>query len=321
MFFLLTAIYLFARIPFTERSENMELSNIDTYGIEIEFVLKKVKKLKARLEQLKEEHHIHNDWILKRERSCDDKKLFGYEINSPVMNHDDKWLCELKLVLQVLKEEAEITDKCAIHIHVGTQILEENVTYFQNLILLTSFYEDILIRFGTGNYHEIRSSFEAFSKPMSMSLPIDKIKLCVNQKLSFSQFLKAYIKDLDRHYTVNLKNCYESRMFAEESLKDTVEFRFFASTFDYQMIISQIELIFKTMEYAKKLPNRKANMYYQALLHRKEYPEIERKIPVQKYMKLKLEKATHFSSMVYSDDQKQKQFMKVYQNKTKSYSA
>lgn len=299
---------------------------MDTCGLEIEFATAKDIELQDELNRFQEKDKIHNDWKLKEESTCKTETKKGLEINSPIMNQKKIWLQDLKLVLKILEQNTMITSSSGLHIHVGAQAFEDNLSYLQNFLLLFCYYEDILIRYGTGEYQQIRKSFHAHSKPLKVSMTEEQIALLVREDISLLEFLRTFLRDFGKIYTVNLHPYLSSLLSPKRNLahqKRTVEFRFFAATYDYEVILSFIDTVFQMIQYAKNMTTAEKRIYYAALQNREEYINPNSFQTSQNVLKhsifIDMDKASEFSQKIYKDERKQKQFMKVYQVKTKSY--
>lgn len=306
--------------------KRLALTKTDTYGLEIEFATSKDKKLKQALEELISKDNIHSDWKLKEEITCKTESQKGLEINSPIMNQKKIFLLDLKRILKLLEQDTTITNCCGLHIHVGAQAFEDNVSYLQNFILLFCYYEDILLRYGTGEYQEIRRSLQAHAKPIRVSLSEEQIALLMREDISLLEFLRAFLRDFGKIYTVNLHPYLSALTSPKRNLtreKRTVEFRFFAATYDYEIILSFIDTIFQMISYAKKMMPDEKLFYYESLQNRVEYINPNsfgtNRTILKRGFQIDIEKAKEFSGKIYHDERKQKQFMKIYQVKTKSY--
>lgn len=308
--------------------KKLKLHKKDTYGIEIEFATFHQPTLQHEIELLKEQGKLHRDWILKPEKTCDEygRPGIGYEINSPVMDYHQTWLQELKTVLHLLEQYTKITTYSALHFHIGEQIFEENVRNLQDFLLLWCYYEPVLFRFSTGEFDTLRQGVAFYARPMDISMSEEQIHL-LNQNLTMWEFLSQFMKDFGKTFAVNLNPYYYAMKYkdSEEIVweKDTVEFRTFATSYQYQTIYAYLDMLLMMIEKAKHLQKQDREMYYRALQNRKVYvnPNILmlEDIQLQKYFKMNLKKAEEFAKLIYADEKKQKQFMKIYTCKSKAY--
>lgn len=308
--------------------KKFKLHKNETYGIEIEFATSKVDEIEKMMQQLKETQKINDCWILKEEATCDeiehDKK--GYEINSPVMDHQNHWIHELKIMLKVLEKYTTITSTCAIHFHLGEQIFEENTRYLQDFLLMWSYYEPIIYRFSTGEYNEIRPFIASYAKPLNISMSNQQIS-ALEHHLEMKEFLTQFMKEFGKIFAVNLNPYYYAMKYRKNKHsfweKATVEFRTFATTYQYDVIYSYLEMILEMIEHVKTLSLEERSLYLESLKNRKKYIDpnsfSSEEMNMNPYFQLNMKKALEFSKLIYQDEKEQKQFMKIYTHKRKSY--
>ena len=307
--------------------KRLMLQKTDTYGIEIEFTSNRRLLLERDFLHLKKKKILHPDWEIKRENSCDcfEKQMVGLEINSPIMSQHKYWLQELKVVLKELEKMTQLTESCAIHFHIGKQIFEDNVSYLQNLLLLWCYYEEVIFRFSSGEYDRLRKGIDSFARPLNISLSDSQImdlKHCPDLYV----FLKHMSYDVGRILAVNLLPYYyavKHENFGSTWKKQTVEFRTFAATYQYELIYHYLDMILNMIQHAKEMDAEERQKYYHALMTRDEYIDINcmtrKQIPFDRYFGFEKEKAEEFAKLIYADEKKQKQFMKIYTCKSKSY--
>lgn len=309
--------------------KKLNLHKKDTYGIEIEFVTRQTPVLQQKIDDLIAKKKLHPDWILKPEKSCDEYGVegTGQEINSPVLNYQKSWLQELKQVLHLLEQYTVISSKSAIHFHIGSQIFEGRTRYLQDFLLLWCYYEDILYRFATGEYKTIRKATTYYARPMKVSINDYQIQL-LTKSLSMWEFLSEFLKGFGKIFAINLSPCYFAMKYqGSDELqwhKDTIEARIFSTTYDYSLIYAYLDMLLATIEKAKHLTVQERETYIQTLKNRTQYINPNNlvffeKLNMEEYFQYQLEKAEEFSKLIYQDEKKQKQFMKIYTDKTKSY--
>ena len=142
-------------------SENDGILN----GIEIEFE----NKNPSRIEEMINLYNKVNQssWEFKPERSI----YNGYEVSSQVLTDTkDSWI-ELKDICNIIKNNGgKITDRASSHVHIGDQILDDNITYWLNFLKLYSAYENILYRFSYGEYECERASLYEYAHPIASEI-------------------------------------------------------------------------------------------------------------------------------------------------------
>ena len=145
--------------------------NIDddlTFGFEIEY----------KFEYHYGQKEINNNDINVLLQSTDSKKRkwighidasikHGGEISSPILKDKSIYWHELESVCSLLKSVAVIDNDCGGHIHIGSQILGTKIENWLNFIYLWSVYENIIFRFGYGEFLTERNRIKKYAPPMS----------------------------------------------------------------------------------------------------------------------------------------------------------
>ena len=145
--------------------DSLNLDKNSTFGIEIEFE----NKNPSRIEEMINLYNKVNQssWEFKPERSI----YNGYEVSSPKLTDTkDSWI-ELKDICNIIKNNGgKITDRASSHVHIGDQILDDNITYWLNFLKLYSAYENILYRFSYGEYECERASLYEYAHPIASEI-------------------------------------------------------------------------------------------------------------------------------------------------------
>lgn len=188
-----------------------------TFGVEIEY--EKAKKEKVDL-------YVENnlpEWISKYDLSL----FSGGEINSPIMNDEIKYWEELKKICHYLKVNgAKKSKNAGGHIHIGAHILGNDINSWRNFLKLYTIYEDILYRFGYGDYINGRKELNHYAKPFGNNVyySLQEINNC-----TFVSNLTSFLPVYDKCYSLSLctANFHNIDKFKE---RNTIEFRFPNST-------------------------------------------------------------------------------------------
>lgn len=107
---------------------------------------------------------------------------FGREVSSDILTDiPDSW-ADIKKVCEFMSQYGVIGSKCGSHVHVGAQILGENPIYWYRFLELCSVYENILYRFGYGEYLSHRPGIA--TKAMPGALFYDSKTPIIYDKLS-----------------------------------------------------------------------------------------------------------------------------------------
>ena len=143
-----------------EYRNKLDINPKTTIGIEIEF-----QKAFVNLINMKLKRKLDTNWIAKYDGTVTLSAmniLYGGEINSPILRNTEKTWIELKKVCEILnKKNAQITDKCGGHIHIGEEILSHES--YMNFIKLWYLYEPIIYRFSYGEFQRERRLMFTFA--------------------------------------------------------------------------------------------------------------------------------------------------------------
>ena len=163
-----------------------------------------------------------------------DKKLFcwnskgdaslssGGEINSPVMMDELKYWKELKLICDHLtKVNADTQHNAGGHIHIGANILGEDIDAWRNFLKLYASYENILFRFIYGDKISARKRLLDFASPSAENIHYSLKKIGIKTKV---EDLSEIFSAVSRYKALNFSNV----QFCDPSAikcKNTIEFR------------------------------------------------------------------------------------------------
>ena len=134
--------------------DNLNLPHNLTFGTELEY--------DYMLKILYDDFLPYNlpNWTSKSEPSL----LFGGEISSPIMFDNNKTWTELKLVCDYLNKNHAIAKiNAGGHVHIGANILDNNIEAWKTFLKLYMCYEHILFRFGYGDKINPRKNINIYS--------------------------------------------------------------------------------------------------------------------------------------------------------------
>lgn len=220
---------------YLELRDNLNLDKKITFGTEIE--CEDVKK-----EQLNKFKKILND---KKWHIIVDYSLFrGKEIISPILSDNINYWKDLDMVCRILKECSIIKNNAAGHIHVGTQILDNDFNKWVNFLKLWGVYENIIFRFGYGEYLSSRVALNKYSAPLK-----NKISTIydIKDKDEIEIFIKNFISNSNRFLAVNFNNVKDLSNFG---YKNTIEFRCPNGTLEATIWQNNINFFTKLLLYA-----------------------------------------------------------------------
>lgn len=124
---------------------SLNISNDISFGVELEFEHANRTDITKGIK----ENNLHS-WNLK-----DDDTLVsvnGAEISSPILRDNIKMWQELITVCKILEPNATIGNCAGGHIHIGVQILGNNVRHWLNFIKIWAVYERVIYRFSYGEF-------------------------------------------------------------------------------------------------------------------------------------------------------------------------
>ena len=217
---------------------NLKLIENVSFGLEIEFVNANRSYVDDEVKSLYDTGKISKPWELVNEETLyDGDQIFstrGGEAVSDIF-HDTKstWNDLDKVCCAIKKYNGKISQKCGGHVHIGANILEDNLKYYSRLAKLYVVYEDVLLRFNYGELDYPRDNlYKHAESNFSIFRHIDLFYKNDKQIRSFDEFVKAYsifknmaisFRRLDKNFVLSkynghkeIKNWYDYR---------TLEFR------------------------------------------------------------------------------------------------
>lgn len=217
--------------------DELGLSGDVTFGLELEFEY----AIKKRIEDKLWDTGLFSEWITKIDTSLTN----GAEINSPILKDEKKSWEQLQTVCDIVSPNAKIGSHSGGHIHIGAQTLGTNPESWINFAGLWAAYENIIFRFGYGNFLTSREKMDDYSKTISPSMRSDYEYLKRLSEVS----LKYVIRTLDygKYYAVNLNHVVNPDRFITSN---TIEFRCPNGTLDATIWQNNVNLFTKLLRYA-----------------------------------------------------------------------
>ena len=152
-----------------ELRNKLNLADNVTFGLELEFNSGTPQKIDSGVKSLNYrwllEKKLHNAyWEFKKETSSP----AGFEITSPILLDTEENYKQLNEICNMLKiQNVMITNKDAGHIHFGTQIIGNNLEDWLKFFKLYTLYENIIYRFGYGEYEDKRDFLHNYASPLA----------------------------------------------------------------------------------------------------------------------------------------------------------
>lgn len=263
-----------------------------TFGVEIEAEDCKFNIIKNKINIL----FPNNSWTVK----CDETLKNGIEIASPLLHNEEGYFKDLNAVCLILNEYAQIFEHCGGHIHIGAHIFEGKKQYILNLIKLWAVYENIIYRFGYGEFLSNRPEIEVFAKPIRNKLLKSYDKLIEEKHLSIEDIIDEV--SLRRKQAINFDNATN---FSQVRYRNTIEFRNPNGTLNPVIWQNNINFFVNLIKYAKS--------------DRFDLDLIERRLKTQGigmnlklYNEIYLEQALELSDMIFDNNLDKIYFLRQY---------
>ena len=280
-----------------EYRKSLNIPSDITYGIEIEFSNANRLVIANRLLELFNEGKLIKPWNVKEDKSLySDFTNFSYETGEATSDIlTDKEVCwdEIELVCdEIIKNGGMVNSKCAGHIHIGANILEDNLKYYIRFAKLWTIYEDIILRFSAGSSEKVRDGVFKYAKS---NVPVFKhIGLFEDGLRDFEKFKYAY--STSKHLAVSLRNLDPKRPIK------TIEVRCPNGTLDHGIWQNNINFFIKFLLACKD--------------DLKDWERINAEFIIEKDLESDVifdyEKAKKLSDFIFSDEVDKENFLKQY---------
>ena len=222
----------------------LNISSDITFGIEIEYENIKYDDFSTILSEEKLYDLSLKDWQNKHEPDISEYnnnfEEYNGEVISPVLTDNSISWNALEAILYLLdRNDAIITNKCGGHVNIGSQILEDNINYYKNFLLLYILYRNEIKEFCKGQYINIRPSF--YIKSIYEEYLIKNI-ICAKRIKDFDFILF----DKDHELCINENGC------SEFEFGNVIEFRLPNGTLDPAIWQNYINFFTKFLIACKK---------------------------------------------------------------------
>jgi len=276
-----------------------------TFGIEIEFEKKLLYKYLSIGEIKKEIYQKTNQesWYIGYDASL---KRCGLEATSPIYRDKENTWQKIKDVCIYLRKISYVDEFCGGHIHIGTQILGNDLEAWNNFFKLWIVYEDIISRFVCGEYLTFRPSVDKWAPPLS-TLIWESYQYC-KEKFT-TNFDRKYLNEFfyllsDKKQAISFQNVNNLDRF---KVNNTIEFRSPNGTLDPVIWQNNINFILNILNSVKK------PIFNDSLVYEK-YLAISRNelLNNNKYKKINLPKALELSDLIFDNNLDKLYFLKQY---------
>lgn len=138
--------------------ESLEIDKRITFGFEIEY---------ENLSRSEVDECISTSTFRGWDLGYDSTVDSGGEIRTPIMHDEKQYWIDLQKICKFLKDnKANTCGNAGGHIHVGTHILGNKLSYWQNFLLIYATYEHVIFRFLYGDKISHRAGIMEYARPI-----------------------------------------------------------------------------------------------------------------------------------------------------------
>lgn len=183
----------------------------------------------------------------------DDSIPDGYEICTPILNISNINWNRVKKLCYIIKRNGYIGNNCGSHIHIGAQVLNNNINALTNFASLIIAYENIIARFFYGNFINERMSMHTYAPPVASDWYDEYLHFNSDffSKYRCQDFINILSGYYEKKQFINLSNVIH---LGEKEINNTFEFRAPNGTLDPIIWQNNLNLIVKLMRYCNN-PN------------------------------------------------------------------
>ena len=273
--------------------EIRKILNIDskiTFGTEIEVSTIYDSIIKKNI------YKLFPNWNIEYEYSV----VSGIEIQSDILTDNHVTWENFKKIFSILKKYAVINYECGGHIHIGTQILGKNNEYWLNFIKLWSVYENIIYRFGYGDFRTERPRINDFAKPLAKQLWEDYIFIKENNEIDTIKFLET--KEETKFNAIHFKKSYTTNKIEKDN---TIEFRTPNASLNPIIWQNNINFFIKLLNYCKS-SNFNHDIINKRKINNDNFEDLEL------YREIYLEQALELCDLIFDNNLDKIYFLKQY---------
>jgi len=273
--------------------DSLELNESVTLGFEIECEEIPFIKTQSFLRQ------NYSKWLLETDGSLTN----GGEVKTPILHDEYKYWQEVKKVCLYLKEHNVNTSrKAGGHIHVGSQILGDNVDYWRQFLKVYSLYESVLFRFFCGDKTNPRAEMLHYAAPISNILfgRFSKMKKCKTIKEIYDEIPKI------KNHAINFLNvkCSEVNSISN---KNTIEFRSPNATVEEVIWQNNANAITKML-----LAPKKGYIDEDLIDHKLGFERLSTQKDIYLYFEINLKMVLDFVDLIFDNNLDKTYFLRQY---------
>ncbi|MBD8923216.1 hypothetical protein EGR52_07320 [bacterium] len=186
-----------------------------TFGVELEY---------EKLFKIVTDEFLEANFLYSWKSINDGSLILGGEVVSPILNDDISTWNQLQKICQFLaKYNADTFHNAGGHIHIGANILGEDIESWKMFLKLYTIYEHVLFRFAYGDKLNARKEIKNFAFPSKENL--NMALLFLDDAIDLSDIYYA-IPNHSRYQALNLCNIPFTMLETQKKFKNTIEFRF-----------------------------------------------------------------------------------------------
>ena len=280
---------------YLELRNSLGFEDYITFGLELEFE----EAVRDCIADKLDEYHLDDTWRLKHDGSLNK----GAEISSPILiDKNDAWN-NLKKVCSIVNENAIIGTNSGGHIHIGTQVIGDKIDSWLNFIKLWSVYENIIYRFGYGDFLNARPNMNKYAEPMSKEFWNDYQEL---KNYIISDYDICDIISTISHKRTQAVNFNNVRDFNNISNRNTIEFRCPNSTLESAIWQNNVNLFVNILLYSK------SSSYNDDVIEKRKEINGEKYANLCWYGEVYLQQALELCDMLFTNNFDKVYFLRQY---------
>lgn len=282
-----------------EYQDTLDIDDSITFGLEIEFENANYHEIEQNLNNLnlKKLAWTKSKWITTDEISISN----GGETKSPILKDKIETWKQLKIVLEEINKYAKINTASSSHIHIGKNILNDDLESYKNFIKLWATYENIIYRFGYGEYLNARPNINKFAAPLKKELDKE-----INKKYKTFKSLARSINNLCKNHAFNLDHLKFNCIYASEPI-NTLEFRVFNGTLNPIIWQNNVNFIIKLLQYCNNYN------FNHDIINKRNIDNKDKFIyPIYKYHQINIKQAIELADLIFNNNLDKINFLKQY---------
>ena len=269
------------------------LSRKDTFGMEMEFDETQYHDVEDEIA-----NHNFDNWLLYEDASLDN----GGEVVSPILTDTERNWKDLIGICHIVNNHGIINNNCGAHVHIGTQVLGDDVKDWLRFMKLWAVYENIIYRFSYGEYLSYRLSIGEYAKPISRRL-YSQYQTFSGCNPSFRNLIFSI--SLSRNDAINFQNVSVDKG-KNIVYGNTIEFRVPNGTLNPVIWQNNVYFFLKLLKYAK------SKDYNDDIINRRYQKNCHISMNLASYDNVYTEQALELADMLFDNNLDKLYFLRQY---------